>query len=745
MEARSRKLVPSGIEPVDKLVGGLDGGQLYLVHGEASGKSLFGIRFLIEGLKRGERGALVSRYPLEDAVRKFGRLGYDCVDDISSGRLVILQYSSDIVQQIDRLDAMAAALRQLEWLLGTTRPDRLMFDPVTELIAGTEGDLHSRVRVFADWARSFGATVVLIANGNGDDVVVDLKALVRESFRFELKEADDRAVRYLVFEKSPAIADQAIEVDPSRGVFLAARTQADSSARTGSSSIGRAEEDEPLINLWPLEESPQEEARSRGTADLGSPPKSLTVPPEQRGSQAAMAAPPGGLQPPDDQSDILSELLDEIVETSWPLEGSRAARPQAAVRPESVPEVPPVEQAAARPGRGGPTQELDVDSALASHAAEMLLRPPAEAEARVSPFAPPQPETPSARPSESYVPVARINPKEFNVLVIDDDPSYCEAIAQALGEYTVATVNDGVAGLAKLISFKPDLLVLDVDLPVIDGFKILGHIRSSLNMPIIVVSGSHMRASDRVLSAELGADYYLTKPFSVKELRQKAKQLIARYRGIASWIVTGPGVPESSAEPPSGLAQDRRGASAARPQAAARASSADYFTSYQEFVERVEKNVRASVDTGASFSIVGCRVPQMTGGGGRAALRLLELTRLLVRDSDLISTNPRNDIVILLGDADLMGARAFISRLRERVRQEWGQEPEVWTRSFPDLESAPDSQQPASSFGRRSTDKPTRDAETPRGVGLPRTAAIRTSTSERPDPRVSYIDLLEKR
>src|SRR5436305_1443327 len=103
MDTKAPNLIPSGIEPVDKLLDGLESGQLYLVHGEGAGKSLFGIKFLIEGLKRGEHGALVIRYSPEDAVRRFARLGYDCLEDVYSGRLVILEYSDDIIQQVSRL------------------------------------------------------------------------------------------------------------------------------------------------------------------------------------------------------------------------------------------------------------------------------------------------------------------------------------------------------------------------------------------------------------------------------------------------------------------------------------------------------------------------------------------------------------------------------------------------------------------------------------------------------------------
>jgi len=336
-----------------------------------------------------------------------------------------------------------------------------------------------------------------------------------------------------------------------------------------------------------------------------------------------------------------------------------------------------------------------------------------------------------------------VNPKEFNVLVIDDDVASSESSAQALSEYHVEIVHDGISGLAKLISFRPDLVVLNVDLPIVDGFKILGHIRASLNMPIIIVSGSRVRASDRLLSTELGADYYLTKPFSVKELRHKARQLIARHRGISSWIVTSA---RNESKPPvasnDAPRAERRGVRQGAAAAAA-AAEADYFISYSDFVARVEKGVKAAIDNGMSFSVVGCRVPKMTAAGGQAAIRLLELVRELVRDSDVISTNPNNDIVALLADADATGARAFVGRLRERVSRELNQEPSLWMRSFPDLD---DKVEPVGAAvasynpNRRASDRMQQQAGRP-------LAAVKSQIepTERPDPRASYIDFLERK
>src|SRR5947207_2386502 len=220
---QSGNTIISGIEPVDELLGGLERGQLYLVHGDASGKSLFGIKFLIEGLKQGKSGALVIRYSPEDAVRRFARLGYDCLEDVYSGRLVILEYSDEIIQKIGKLRQLTPVLRELEWLLGETRPERLVFDPLTSVLSGVEGNLEAPAREFAEWAGSFGATVVLIARDSNREIIRCFEPLVAESFRFDVRESGDRASRFIAFEKSPGIADQAIEVDPSRGVFLLGR------------------------------------------------------------------------------------------------------------------------------------------------------------------------------------------------------------------------------------------------------------------------------------------------------------------------------------------------------------------------------------------------------------------------------------------------------------------------------------------------------------------------------------------
>lgn len=807
MDKKAPNLIPSGIEPVDKLMGGLQNGQLYLVHGEASGKSLFGIKFLIEGLKRGENGALVIRYSPEDAVRRFARLGYDCLEDVYSGRLVILEYSDDIIQQISRLRELTPVLRELEWLLGETKPQRLIFDPFTSLVAG-EGDLRSRVREFTDWASSFGATVIFIANG-GDEVVEGIKPHTAEVFRFEVREIEEHATRFVVFEKSPAIPDHAIEVDPSRGIFLLERakiqehffsmfqatplnTEANKAAKPATIEHepleSTAEESAPAEQPLPASRDksietvaeappPHEISNEKELSDFDTiaaklrernslRPESARPTAESRPlatSRLFIGTEPRSDQPsaplpstPTDvraefielQSDVFADLVDELTNSIAPLDLDEQASDQTTAESSSSVEQP-IEAAppATKPSASesvdaqshpeAPPErkhirasDLKIDSTMAARAAEMLLRPPdSEPELPILPKAERR-----IAPLDATAPVS-VQPKDFNVLIIEDDPVTREIIAHTLSDYTVDIVSDGVSGLAKLISSRPDLVVLDLDLPIIDGFKILEHIRLSLNVPIIIVSGSRVRATDRVLAAELGADYYLTKPFSVVELQHKARQLVARYRGINSWILSSNAAGQKTDSP----AGESTSVPLVEPVVVSVSPEDGQFIPYQDFASQVEERVKKAMDTGAAFSIVGCRLSQMTANAGMSALRLYEVARALVRESDLISTNQRNDLVILLTDANSTGAHAFVSRLRERVLNEMSQEPSVWLRSFPDLEESTEATTSASKLNngsrtkRRVSDKQDWDDKTDAPADV----------QKKPDPRESYIDFLE--
>jgi hypothetical protein len=119
-------------------------------------------------------------------------------------------------------------LRKLGPVLDESSPARIVFDPVDNLLAGgTQTDVTASANELAVWFRSSGATVVLVANGENQAVIESLTPLVRESFRFGVRESSDRFVRFIAFEKSSWVPDQAVRVDPFRGIFLVEDPQID--------------------------------------------------------------------------------------------------------------------------------------------------------------------------------------------------------------------------------------------------------------------------------------------------------------------------------------------------------------------------------------------------------------------------------------------------------------------------------------------------------------------------------------
>src|ERR1044072_4002895 len=199
MSVEAPKLIPSGIEPVDKLLGGLESKQLYIAYGDVAAQSLFGVKFLIEGLKRKEPVALVTHHAPEEAMRQFARLGYDCLDDVQTGKLVILEYSERVIEQVSRLSKLRPILQELEWWFKQAQPRRFMFDSISSLISAAANELKSRVREFAQWASSFAATILLVDSGPRNPVIKEFIPFAKESFRVETTAGGTKGV--LVFEK----------------------------------------------------------------------------------------------------------------------------------------------------------------------------------------------------------------------------------------------------------------------------------------------------------------------------------------------------------------------------------------------------------------------------------------------------------------------------------------------------------------------------------------------------------------
>jgi two-component system KDP operon response regulator KdpE len=110
------------------------------------------------------------------------------------------------------------------------------------------------------------------------------------------------------------------------------------------------------------------------------------------------------------------------------------------------------------------------------------------------------------------------------VLVVDDEPDVRNAVRRGLElmGYTVATASDGVEGVAKVETWRPDVVLLDLAMPRMGGLRALEVIRSWSRLPIIVLSVMGEEA-DKVRALDTGADDYLTKPFGVQELHARIR------------------------------------------------------------------------------------------------------------------------------------------------------------------------------------------------------------------------------
>jgi DNA-binding response OmpR family regulator len=122
-----------------------------------------------------------------------------------------------------------------------------------------------------------------------------------------------------------------------------------------------------------------------------------------------------------------------------------------------------------------------------------------------------------------------------SVLIIEDDPVLLRGLKDNFEYegYRVQTATDGETGLDLALRLRPDLLLLDLMLPKINGYEICRHLRSErCELPILMLTAKGQE-SDKVLGLKLGADDYVTKPFSIKELLARAEALLRRSRPAA--------------------------------------------------------------------------------------------------------------------------------------------------------------------------------------------------------------------
>ncbi|MBX7236641.1 MAG: response regulator transcription factor [Caldilineales bacterium] len=119
-----------------------------------------------------------------------------------------------------------------------------------------------------------------------------------------------------------------------------------------------------------------------------------------------------------------------------------------------------------------------------------------------------------------------------HILVVEDEPSIAEVVSLYLkrGGYDVTVLRDGETALNWLAASHPDLVVLDLMLPHVDGLEITRWLRAHSDTPIIMLT-ARREETDRILGLEMGADDYVVKPFSPRELVSRVKAVLRRTQG----------------------------------------------------------------------------------------------------------------------------------------------------------------------------------------------------------------------
>ncbi len=127
------------------------------------------------------------------------------------------------------------------------------------------------------------------------------------------------------------------------------------------------------------------------------------------------------------------------------------------------------------------------------------------------------------------------------ILIVEDEPNLLAALEYTLKRegYTALTATDGDAGLRMARNVAPDLVILDVMLPTLDGFEICRILRRESAVPILMLTARGEEV-DRVVGLELGADDYVTKPFSMRELLARVRNLLRRAAPSSASDFAGP-------------------------------------------------------------------------------------------------------------------------------------------------------------------------------------------------------------
>jgi DNA-binding response OmpR family regulator len=238
-------------------------------------------------------------------------------------------------------------------------------------------------------------------------------------------------------------------------------------------------------------------------------------------------------------SEELLRFMDRTVARGAPQEAPHPAPPYPAIEPVAEPVEPVAGPADPAEPASGPVEPEPVVWSL-EPAGRVEPAQPAEQAEPVAGFADPlaRPVEPVAGPVEpegaaedSPAPAAIPVTATAMVLVADDDPSIHKVLRLnlELEGYTVASAFNGEEALERLAEARPDLVVLDVMMPALDGLEVLRRIRANAataDLPVILLT-ARSAEEDMWEGWQLGVDYYLTKPFDIEELLRTMERLIA--------------------------------------------------------------------------------------------------------------------------------------------------------------------------------------------------------------------------
>ena len=127
------------------------------------------------------------------------------------------------------------------------------------------------------------------------------------------------------------------------------------------------------------------------------------------------------------------------------------------------------------------------------------------------------------------------------ILIVDDEPPIVDILFYNLKRegYNIIEANDGITAINMALEQKPDLILLDIMLPKLDGLSVCKRIKNTYNVPIIMLTAKDNEI-DKILGLELGADDYITKPFSVRELVARVKANLRKVEAVSNNKVVVP-------------------------------------------------------------------------------------------------------------------------------------------------------------------------------------------------------------